>query len=256
MTTKEYLEKREKYPGPENKYSGWEKDLESIKQFNGELIKNYPWLKPWNRWTGETPDEYDYTYTELDNMPDGWRLAFGDEMVERIHQELVKFNYVNRYRIEQIKEKWGGLRWYDGGTPIGRISEDYREVSTSGTPWFPPYHKENEIFQEVSRDHYISFSDRKSLDMTDEEIERYNMNAVHHYRIYRIEESCKIPDIISEYEHLSFKTCIVCGKSAEWISKGWISPYCTDCAIKMHKEIKEETLETSFTRIEESLIEN
>lgn len=249
MTTKEYLEKRKKYPGPENKYRGWEKDLESIKQFNKELIKNYPWLKPWNRWTGEAPDDYDYTYTELDSMPEGWRLAFGDEMVERIHQELVKFNYADRYKIEQIKEKWGGLRWYDGGTPIGKISEDYREVS-SGTPGYPPYDKDNEIIKEDSVDHYISFFEKKSSGMTQEEIDRYNMGAVYHYRIYRIEDKCRIPDIISEYEKKSFKICIECGKPAEWMSKGWISPYCTDCANKS-LEHKNDAIEDNFTKIEE-----
>ena len=203
MTTKEYLEKSKKYPGPDNKYRGWKKDLESIQQFNRELIKNYPWLKPWNRWTGETPDEYDYTYTELDSMPEGWRLAFGDEMVERIQQELVKFNFVDKYRINQIKEKWGGLRWYDGGYP----------------------------------------------------------------------ENSEINDIVSRYEELSYKICIRCGKPAEWISKGWISPYCTDCANNildyqyneykhMLKDqpdrletLKKETLENSFTKIEDDIKE-
>ena len=33
-------------------------------------------------------------------------------------EELIKFNYLYEYRILQIKEKYGELRWYDGGVPI------------------------------------------------------------------------------------------------------------------------------------------
>lgn len=202
MTTKEYLEIKKKSPDAEyNTYEGWEADLEKIIEFNKDLVEKYPWLTPRNRWTDKTPETYDYSYTELDAMPDGWRIAFGDQMVEEINNELKKFNFIDKYRIIQIKEKWGGLRWYDDGYP----------------------------------------------------------------------GDSKIGDIVSHYEKLSFKTCLICGKPAEWMSKGWISPYCTDCANKMldceyedyKKSWKDEpeklaklerrTLEKSFTKIEEAL---
>ena len=57
------------------------------------------------------------TYTELDDMPDGWRKAFGIKMCKEIKAELKKHNYLRKYRITQIKEKFGGLRWYDAGSP-------------------------------------------------------------------------------------------------------------------------------------------
>lgn len=250
MTIKEYLDKYEKAPGANNSYKGWEQDLEDIKTFNKNLIEKYPWIIPINDWSGKRitdcvgsngeegfwpgdpkkHPEYDYEYTLLDDMPNGWRIAFGDQMVEEIHQELIKYNYVNDYKVVQIKEKYGGLRWYDNGTPVGKLSEEYREVSTQGTPWYPSYDKETEYLEETGTDHYISFYDRKNVDMTDEEIDKYNLNAIHHFRIYKIIEKCKIPDIISKYEQLSYKTCIRCGKPAEWERKGWISPYCTNCA--------------------------
>ena len=34
---------------------------------NKKLCKEFPFLIPRNRWTGEIPDDYDYTYTELDD---------------------------------------------------------------------------------------------------------------------------------------------------------------------------------------------
>lgn len=39
----------------------------------------------------------------------------------------------------------------------------------------------------------------------------------------------EIDDVISKYEKLSQKTCINCGKPAEVITRGWISPYCKEC---------------------------
>lgn len=98
------------------------------------------------------------TYTELDHMPTGWRKAFGIQMCKEIKKELKKYNYLYKYRIMQIKEKFGTLRWYDNGSPDGCVN-----------------------------------------------------------------------NIISKYEDISYHTCIVCGKPATKISKGWISPYCDNC---------------------------
>lgn len=98
------------------------------------------------------------TYTELDHMPDGWRKAFGIQMCKEIKKELIKCNYLYKYRIMQIKEKFGTLRWYDNGSPEGCVN-----------------------------------------------------------------------NVIDKYEDISYHTCIVCGKPATKISKGWISPYCDNC---------------------------
>ena len=42
------------------------------KEKNKELVEKYPFLMPHNRWTDHIPEDYDYSYTELDAMPDGW----------------------------------------------------------------------------------------------------------------------------------------------------------------------------------------
>lgn len=39
---------------------------------------------------------------------------------------------------------------------------------------------------------------------------------------------------ISKYEQASEKTCIHCGKPAKYMSIGWISPWCEDCAKEIH----------------------
>ena len=254
MTTKEYLSLYRKYPDKTNKYWGWRRDLKAIKKFNKDLLSKYPWLEPHNDWSGKRitdcakgekgfwpgdPDKlptYDYEYTLLDDMPEGWRIAFGDQMVEEIHQELVKFNYVDKYFITTIKEKYGSLRWYDNGTPY-KLSKDYQVIIRKGfetlkNDWDPKQY----VLKEDHSEHYIPFFDRG--DKSQKEIDEYNKLAVHYYHLYKIEDECKVPEIVSKYEELSGRTCIKCGQPARWFTKGWISPYCDECKAKMIAEGK------------------
>lgn len=84
---------------------------------NKKLIERYPFLLPRNRFTGEIMEGYDYSYTELDDMPDGWRIAFALEMCEELLSILTEGDCVADYRIIQIKEKFGELRWYASAVP-------------------------------------------------------------------------------------------------------------------------------------------
>ena len=73
------------------------------------------------------------SYTELDAMESGWRKAFGIQMCKEIKKELKKHKFLYKYRIVQIKEKWGYLHWYDGGSPkdskIYDIIRKYEQIS-------------------------------------------------------------------------------------------------------------------------------
>ena len=92
---------------------------------NWILVGKYPFLLPtyWNRDSMQykVDEDYTYKYTELDAMPDGWRKAFGEMMCEEIYDALVECGGLDDYSIEEIKEKFGQLRWY--GYP------SYKEVS-------------------------------------------------------------------------------------------------------------------------------
>lgn len=92
---------------------------------NKKLIKDFPFLLPRNRWSGKVVEDYDYSYTELDSMPRGWRKAFGMQMLEELKEALVKANILDKYGILQIKEKYGELRWYD----FGNTEEGYKIIS-------------------------------------------------------------------------------------------------------------------------------
>lgn len=48
----------------------------------------------------------------------------------------------------------------------------------------------------------------------------------------------EIEDVISKYEKLSEVTCINCGKPAEYLTCGYILPYCKDCVPKKNKKRK------------------
>lgn len=124
------------------------------KEKNKELVERYPFLMPHNRWTDKIPEDYDYSYTELDTMPDGWRKAFGERMCEEIREELESTDDLHRYRITQIKEKYGTLRWYDFGCTermLHEIIPKYEHLSARtcvrcrrpatkiSTGWISPY---------------------------------------------------------------------------------------------------------------------
>ena len=93
------------------------KEPSVTEEYNKDLLEKYPWLTPYNVWTGEPLEDYDYEYTLADDIPRGWRIAFGDQMIEELDQLLKKYNLEKEYRITQIKEKYGALRWYDNGFP-------------------------------------------------------------------------------------------------------------------------------------------
>ncbi len=134
---------------------------------NKELCERFPFLIPWHRFTGErfvqldrhgkmkAVHDYDWSYTELDSMPDGWRKAFGMKMCEEIREELIKWNDLDRWQIIEMKEKYGQLRIYDSGIKIGcrihDIERKYEQISertciVCGAPatkmtlgWISPY---------------------------------------------------------------------------------------------------------------------
>lgn len=85
---------------------------------NWILCGKYPFLIPRYDWSGEIIEDYDYTSTYLDDIPVGWKIAFGEMMCEEIKQELVRCNYLDEFRIIQAKEKFGQARIYTNGEPV------------------------------------------------------------------------------------------------------------------------------------------
>lgn len=154
---------------------------------NKRLIEEYPFLARRN-YLGEIIENDKWTY--LDEMPEGWKKAFGEKFCKELKTLLEKADYLYDYRVIQVKEKFGELCLYASGVP-------------------------------------------------EEIVEDYN-------------------NLIRKYEHLSRFTCINCGKPATHITKGWISPYCTECALKIEhdsngwEQIEEITKENWYDDYRES----
>ena len=125
-----------------------EEETEALIQYNKDLCERYPFLIPWNRWssklittdeegywpgTPESKPDYDWTYTELDQMMDGWRIAFGEQMCEELREELMRTGDLENFRIVQLKEKYGTMRLYDTGTSsdskVSEIISKYEKMS-------------------------------------------------------------------------------------------------------------------------------
>ena len=134
------------------------KDYTDEQLHNWILCGKYPFLIPRYDWSGEIIKNYDYTSTYLDDIPVGWKIAFGEMMCEEIKQELVRCNYLDEFRIIQAKEKFGGLRIYTNGEPVDckvqQIIDKYSTLSENicvicGKPdvpitnngWISPYCK-------------------------------------------------------------------------------------------------------------------
>jgi hypothetical protein len=126
------------------------------------------------------------SYTELDAMPYGWRKAFGIQMCKDIKNALINelgYKGLFNYRISQIKEKFGSLRWYDnGGTKnIHNIIDKYEDLSyktciNCGKPatkisqgWISPYCDDcigDRIYTEIEKAY--SWYDSESNNETEE----------------------------------------------------------------------------------------
>lgn len=89
----------------------------------------YPFLKSWNR-RDKLFQKWDY----LSCMEKGWKKAFGLQMCKEIKASLLKTGgkqALKNYHVDQIKEKWGILHWYDiyGTLETHKIIHKYEEIS-------------------------------------------------------------------------------------------------------------------------------
>lgn len=106
-----------------------------LTEHNKKLAANYPWVIPRNRNSDKVVSNYDYSYTELDQLPIGWNRAFGIAMCEDIQKVLNKHRCTESFRILKIKEKYGSLRLYftvdskEAYKEINEIIEKYTDIS-------------------------------------------------------------------------------------------------------------------------------
>ena len=104
------------------------KKKKRIKLRNKKLIKQCPWLLPRNDWTDQAPKDYDYSWNELDALPEGWVRCFGTMLAKELNDILKKAKYERKFRILQAKEKFGEMRVYHNSVPSSIYEEINRTI--------------------------------------------------------------------------------------------------------------------------------
>ena len=76
--------------------------------------KKYPWLiSKYEAWNSEGKPETE-EYELFSDLPEGWLIAFGDMLCEDL-DEVIRKDHLTEFRIDQAKEKFGGMRLYTSG---------------------------------------------------------------------------------------------------------------------------------------------
>ena len=91
-----------------------------------ELTEKYKFLQR----KSYSPPDYHEGDSWLDDMPNGWFIAFGEMLVEELAEAIKADGLQDDYHIIQIKEKFGELRWYDnGGKHVSDVIDKYSLLS-------------------------------------------------------------------------------------------------------------------------------
>lgn len=159
---------------------------------NKKLIKQYPWLKPVNVWTGKIPKDYDYSYIEWYGWPNGWNVAFGDMYLQELGAEI-KQSGQKDFQILQMKEKYGRCINYVSGTTekAHQIINKYETLSENicwncGKPdvpmiddgWVHPICLKCFIKAEHNRDKYHKELHPEYVPKTNEELTELYQNCI------------------------------------------------------------------------------
>lgn len=96
-------------------------------QYNSQLVTLFPFMLPQSIWETEI---YDGTWTYFDDIPIGWRKAFGWEMACEL-RDAAEADKLEDFYVIQIKEKFGELRFYTSETSekVEAIIRKYEDLS-------------------------------------------------------------------------------------------------------------------------------
>ncbi len=96
---------------------------------NKKLVKRYPWMTPTD-WHGNKIKGY--CFTMYDDVPRGWKRAFGKIMLEDYREVLIRNNYLKEFQWVQVKEKYGTLRLYSNAAPMEVLNLESKYDYISG----------------------------------------------------------------------------------------------------------------------------
>lgn len=138
-----------------SEFKDWYADFTEVQKKNYELCMKYPILIPKIGFDGEVADNYEYDYTELNNIPVGWANAFGEQWAAEVQDAINKLPENDREKVYilQLKEKFGVFSQYFNYTTddIDAIIRKYEIISKRTcircgakatkilTSWISPY---------------------------------------------------------------------------------------------------------------------
>ena len=178
------------------------------------LCMRFPFLYPRNRFTGKH-------YTN-------WKLH---DLQGKAHEKAYKVfgefgNKDNPVHIEKVSKWWAFVEKFyscvEDFLGLFHIIPAYTELDALDTGWRKAFGM------------YICKDIKKAL------LSCGGRKALHRFRIDQWKEKfgsmclyChggneEVDKIIAKYEYISRRTCIVCGKSADYVTRGWIEPYCKE----------------------------
>lgn len=131
-------------------------------------------------------------------------------------QELIK-----KYPWLRITNRWTG-EYVEGakGTELDLMPKGWREAFGE------------QMCEEI---------DSELMTWPQEEREKFRITDIKEkwasLRFYTNLVSPDLNKIIEKYSLISRLTCILCGKPAQWITRGWYMPFCQECAEEQMQHI-------------------
>lgn len=91
--------------------------------------KKYSWLRLRDLYSGEIDTECD----AMDDLPEGWKKAFGPMMCEELDIAIKAAGLEDEFIFEQVKEKFGELRMYYSphAREVDEIIQKYEVLSSN-----------------------------------------------------------------------------------------------------------------------------
>jgi hypothetical protein len=139
-----------------------------------------------------------------------WGIAVGDgwrELIEKLSADIVAVDVENRVVVDQVKEKFGGLRFYFH-------IETPEKVRSLRRLWFE---KKMLVRGKV----LTKFIDYRTLN---------KIEAIPHKLFPNLWD--KVGKLVSKAEAASYEICEGCGAPGKLRGRGWVRTLCDDCGVE------------------------
>ena len=200
------------------------------------MCMKYPFLYPRNRFTGRHYNNWKVIDLAGNIAKKYSHVSFskGEQLSEL---EISEFKSLYPYYVECPSDKMikGWVNWW--AKPLHKLIRFYHNFILQIFHCLPTYTEWDAVelgWNKAFGKQYLN--DLKKQLKKD--------NCLYSWRITDIKEkwgrfqlycnwgSKELYELIDKYEDLSWNTCIKCGNPSTHISKGWVLPYCEECAKK------------------------